>query len=157
MHSEWVTRKSNGTPFYFSSETSSSVIIKSLSQGKICGKLFSTCSVSNMYLWAAFYVSDTLSYHLRLRRLKTEMKWGASLVVQWLRICLPMQKVQIWYLVQWFRIHLVVKIPHASRQPKPVHNCWAPALEPVLHNYRAWAPRAHSKRHNHNKKPMHCL
>ena len=29
-----------------------------------------------MYLWAAFYVSDTLSYHLRLQRLKTEMKWG---------------------------------------------------------------------------------
>ena len=52
------------------------MIIKSLSQGKICGKLFSTCSVSNMYLWAAFYVSDTLSYHLRLQRLKTEMKWG---------------------------------------------------------------------------------
>jgi len=88
----------------------------------------------------------------------SRLKWRG--VLPWwsrLRIRLLMQKVQIWYLVQWFRIRLVVKIPHASRQPKPVHNCWAPALEPVLHNYWAWAPRAHSKRHNRNKKPVHCI
>ena len=51
---------------------------------------------------------------------------GTSLVVQWLRICLPMQ-------VTWVRA-LVQEDPTCCRATKPVHhNYWA--LEPTSHNY----------------------
>ena len=44
---------------------------------------------------------------------------GASLVVQWLGICLPMQGTWVWALVR--------KIPHAAEQLGP----WATTTEPV--------------------------
>ena len=58
---------------------------------------------------------------------------GASLVVQWLRIHLPMQGT-------WVRA-LVREDPTCRRATKPMrHNYWACALEPASHNY--WSPRA---------------
>ena len=56
-----------------------------------------------------------------------------SLVVQWLRIHLPMQGTSVPFLVQ--------KIPHAASQYWSLN-----ALEPMCLN----------KRRHHNEKPMHC-
>ena len=71
---------------------------------------------------------------------------GTSLVAQWLRICLPMQRT-------WVRA-LVWEDPSCHGATKPVHHNYQahvlqllkPAhLEPVLHN----------KRSHHNEKPSH--
>ena len=60
-------------------------------------------------------------------------RWGISLVVQWLKIHLPMQGTQVRALVQ--------EDPTCRGATKPVrHNYWACALEPASHNY--WSPRA---------------
>ena len=61
------------------------------------------------------------------------MYYRASLVVQWLRIHLPMQETRVWALVR--------EDPTCRGTTKPVcHNYWACALEPTSHNY--WRPRA---------------
>ena len=53
---------------------------------------------------------------------------GASLVVQWLRIHLPMQGTRVWSLVQ--------EDPTCCGATKPVHhNYWVCALEHASHNY----------------------
>ena len=58
---------------------------------------------------------------------------GTSLVVQWLRICLPMQGTRVRALV-W-------EDPTCHGATKPVrHNYWAWALEPMSRNY--WSPWA---------------
>ena len=58
---------------------------------------------------------------------------GTSLVVQWLRILLPMQGARVQSLVQ--------EDPTCCGTTKPVcHNYWACALEPTHHNY--WSLRA---------------
>ena len=80
-----------------------------------------------------------------------EIAWGASLVVQWLRICLPMQGTRVPSLVR--------EDPTYLGAPKPVcHDYWACALEPVSHNY--WArmlqllkPVLRNKRSHHSEKP----
>ena len=83
---------------------------------------------------------------------------GASLVVQWLIIRLPMQGTQV--------RALVLEDPTCCRATKPVHhNYWACALEPASYNYWACVPQllkpAHlepvlrNKRSHHNEKPMH--
>ena len=70
---------------------------------------------------------------------------GTSLVVQWLRVHLPMQGTRVWALV-W-------EDPTCRGATGPVsHNCWACALEPASHNYwslhvtttEARVPRAHA-------------
>ena len=61
--------------------------------------------------------------------------FGASLVVQWLRICLPMQGTRVRALV-W-------EDPTCRGATRPVrHNYWACILEPVSHNYWACASGA---------------
>ena len=64
---------------------------------------------------------------------------GASLVVQWLRIHLPIQGTWVWSMVQ-----------------EDTTCCGA--TEPVCHNYWACAlePRNCNKRNYHNEKPAHC-
>ena len=53
---------------------------------------------------------------------------GTFLVVQWLRVHLPMQGT-------WVRA-LVREDPTCRGATKPVcHSCWVCALEPVSHNY----------------------
>ena len=82
----------------------------------------------------------------------------ASLVVQWLRIHLPMQGI-------WVR-SLVREDPTCRGATKPMHhNYWACALEPASHNYWArvpqllkpahWEPVLRSKRSHNNEKPAH--
>ena len=65
---------------------------------------------------------------------------GISLVVQWLRICLPTQGTQVRSLVR--------KDSTCHESAEPVHyNYWSlHALEPVLWN----------KRSDHQGKPTHC-
>ena len=83
---------------------------------------------------------------------------GTSLVVQWLRIRLPMQGTRVRALV-W-------EDPTCRGATKPVrHNYWAWALEPASHNY--WAhvlqllkparlePVLRSKRSHRNEKLAH--
>ena len=68
---------------------------------------------------------------------KFELKnswWGTSLVVQWLRIHLPVQGTRVWSLVQ--------EDPTCCEATKPVrHNYWACALEPAHHRYWAHVPQ----------------
>ena len=95
--------------------------------------------------------------HSKLSRMKNT-HWGASLVVQWLRIHLPMQGTQVRALVQ--------EDPTCREATKAVrHNYWACALEPASHNYWARVPQllkpAHlepmlcNKRSHRNEKPAH--
>ena len=57
----------------------------------------------------------------------------ASLVGQWLGICLPMQGTRVWALVR--------EDPTCCGATKPVrHNYWSCTLEPMCHNY--WSPGA---------------
>ena len=64
----------------------------------------------------------------------SKMTKGASLVVQWLRIRLPMQGTRVRALV-W-------EDPTCHRSTKPMHhNYWACALQPTSHNYWAHVPQ----------------
>ena len=85
--------------------------------------------------------------------------WRASLVVQWLRICLALQGIPV--------PSLVWDDPTCHRATKPMHhNYWACALEPRSRNYWAHAlqllkptylePVLHNKRSQCNEKPAHC-
>ena len=66
-------------------------------------------------------------------KIKLQSK-GASLVAQWLRICLPMQGTWVQALVR--------EDPTCRGATKPVcHNYWACALEPASHNYWAHVPQ----------------
>ena len=82
-----------------------------------------------------------------------------SLVVQWLRIRLPMQGTWVQSLVR--------EDPTCCGATKLVcHNYWACALEHASHNYWACVPQllkpAHlkpvirNKRSCHNERPVHC-
>ena len=84
---------------------------------------------------------------------------GASLVAQWLRICLPMQGTRVRALVQ--------EDPTCCGATKPMcHNFWACALEPTSHNYWAHVPQLLkatrlepvlcNKRSHRDEKPVHC-
>ena len=84
-------------------------------------------------------------------------RW-TSLVVQWLRIRLPMQGTRVQALV-W-------EDPTCRRATKPMrHNYWACALEPMSHNNWACMPQLlkpsclepvlRNKRSHHNEKPVH--
>ena len=75
---------------------------------------------------------------------------GASLVAQWLRICLSMQATRVQALVR--------EDPTCRGATKPVrHNYWACALEPTSHNYWACAlePVLRNKRSHRSEKPAH--
>ena len=69
-----------------------------------------------------------------------------SLVVQWLRIRLPMQGTRVRALVR--------EDPTCRGATKPVcHNYWACALELASCNYWAWVPQLLKPAH---LEPMHC-
>ena len=84
--------------------------------------------------------------------------YRASLVAQWLRICLPMQGTRV--------RALYLEDPTCRGATRPVrHNYWACALEPASHNY--WArvlqllkpkylePVLRNKRSHRNEQPAH--
>ena len=105
------------------------------------------------------HISDWLwCFTLDIKYLLRIYQRGASLVVQWLRICLPVQGTWVQVLAQEY--------PTCRRATKPVcHNYWACALEPASHNYWAHVPQllkpAHlepvlrNKRSHRNEKPAH--
>ena len=68
---------------------------------------------------------------------KLQLKYsivGTPLVVQWLRIRLPVQRTQVWSLVR--------EDPTCRGATKPMrHNYWACTLEPTSHNYWARVPQ----------------
>ena len=59
-------------------------------------------------------------------RCSTNSEWGPSLVVQWLRIHLPMQGMQVRSPVRELRLH--VPWSNEAHEPQPVSLC---ALEPA--------------------------
>ena len=71
--------------------------------------------------------------------------WGASLVVHWLRICLPMQGTQVWSLVQ--------EDPTCCRATKLLsHNYWAHVphlLKPACQELVLCHKRNYLKREGH--------
>ena len=70
--------------------------------------------------------------HSERKLIFKELSW-ASLVSQWLRICLPMQGTRVQALVP--------EDPTYREAAKPMrHNYWACTLQPMSHNY--WSPRA---------------
>ena len=82
-----------------------------------------------------FILSNCKCVHCisRLSLLKIIHIFGTSLVVQWLRIHLPVQGTWVWSLVR--------EDPTCRGATKPVrHNYWACALEPASHNYWAHVP-----------------
>ena len=86
-------------------------------------------------LTANLRVSSVLYFPLLDELSHWNPTFWTSLVVQWLRIRLPMQGT-------WVQA-LVWEDPTYCGATKPVcHNYWACALEPVSHNYWARAPRA---------------
>ena len=107
----------------------------------------------------------TTTYDLFFKKLSLNLikySWKkekrASLVAQWLRIRMPMQRT-------WGRA-LVREDPTCRGATKPVrHNYWACALEPMSHSYWARAPQLLkpkclepvllNKRSHHNEKPAH--
>ena len=83
----------------------------------------------------------------------------ASLVAQWSRICLSVQKTQVLSPVQ--------EDPACHRAPKPeCRSCWACALGPGIVTPESvccncWGPRAlkpvlPNKRGHNSEKPLHC-
>ena len=116
---------------------------------------------NNMYLtglWNFVKVTRIVFSKRLLNLTHLKVGKGASLVAQWLRLCLPMQGTQVWALV-W-------EDPTCCRATKPVcHNYWACALEPVSDDYWAHVPQLlkptrlepmlRNKRSHRNEKPMH--
>ena len=93
---------------------------------------------------------EIFSCHL-YEMLKAE-KLGISLVVQWLRICLPMQGT-------WVQ-SLVLEGPTCRGATKPVHapqlfSLCSRAREPQLLRPTCQQPVLHSKRSHRNEKPEH--
>ena len=99
-----------------------------------------------------------LSLSCLLRVLPIECTGRASLLAQWLRICLPMQGTWVQALVR--------EDPTCRGAAKSVrHSYWACALEPTRHNYWARAPQLlkptclepmlRNKRSHRNEKPAH--
>ena len=79
-------------------------------------------------------------------------KLGISLVVQWIRICLPMQRT-------WVQ-SLVLEGPTCRGATKPVHapqllSLCSRAREPQLLRPTCQQPVLHSKKSHHNEKPEH--
>ena len=108
--------------------------------------------------WVLF-LSPTSCWSLNFREeVVSRCVYRASLVAQWLRICLPMQGT-------WVRA-LVWEDPTCCRATKPVsHNYWACALELTCRNYWARVPQLlkpallepvlRNKRSHCNEKPAH--
>ena len=77
--------------------------------------------------------------HFILLHEKKKQNSRTSLVVQWLRICLPMQRTWVQSLVQEASTHCgVTKAMH--------HVCGACALEPKLHTENNEQPTHHNQR-----------
>ena len=96
-------------------------------------KLVMFCTVTTLV-----FVGKTCSFsHLKFFHIK-KVHYGASLVVQWLRICLPMQGTRVRALV-W-------EDPTCRRATKPVsHNYWAcasGACAPQQERLWQWEARA---------------
>ena len=74
-------------------------------------------------------LADSKSANIKIIMFRT------SLVVQWLRICLPLQRTRVPSVAQ--------EDPTCRGATKPMcHSYWACALDPTSHNYWARVPRA---------------
>ena len=115
------------------------------------------CEINNV---SRRFSSDSTPRIFRsFKRKNKNLILGTSLMAQWLRICLPVQRTWVPSLVR------EDSTCHGATKPM-CHNYWACALEPTSHNYWARVPKllkpAHlepvlcSKRSHRNEKPTHC-
>ena len=87
------------------------------------------------------------AYGLHTTMKSKNPKSGTSLVVQRLRICLPIQGTRVWSLVQ--------EDPTCRRATKPMcHKYWACMLQLLKPVHLE--PMLRNKRSHHNEKPTHC-
>ena len=85
------------------------------------------------------FLTITIFYKISCLKSKS---WRASLVSQWQRICLPMQEIQVWSLIQ--------EDPICHRTTKPRHyDYWVCAPEPRSRSY--WAQMLHLLRPAHSR------
>ena len=92
------------------------------------------CHLLQMYFSLPFPLSNPTNPSSFTSRFTSKNAPLASLVVQWLRIRLPMQGTWVW--------SLVPGDPTCHGATKPMcHNYWACALEPASHNYWACEPQ----------------
>ena len=110
-------------------------------------------SVDLSHIWKILLLWDISSIHFSICKIYFSQTF---LVVQWLRIRLPMQGTWVW--------SVVPEDPTCPGATKPVrHNYWGCALEPASHNYWACVPQLlkpaclesefHNKRSHHSEKP----
>ena len=113
--------------------------------------------ISLSYLIALSRITHTMLNKNGEKQTKKRVS-RASVVVQWLRIHLPMQGTRVRALV-W-------EDPTCCGATKPTHhNCWACTLGPACHNYWAHVPQLlkpthlepvlRNKRSHRNEKPAH--
>ena len=112
---------------------------------------------SCFFIWETTILFSTVAVPIYIP-INSVWRFRASLVAQWLRICLPMQGT-------WVRA-LVWEDPTCCGAAGPVrHDCWACTLEPASHNYWARKPQLlkparlepvlHRRRGHCNEKPTH--
>ena len=145
----------NMQPAHTSSQQNCSIILaKRVSSIYIIKKI-------NVFIWLPAHVLHDVSFLsvvLGPRLPNFLKKWAgrASLLAQWLRICLPMQET-------WVR-SLIQEDPIGHEATAPVcHNFWACALEPAscacwatclrCWSLRTLGPVLHHKRSPHDEKP----
>ena len=96
--------------------------------------VFRCARTPKIYFPCTFSEVVTSRWKSKKRKIKFKKWLRTYLVVQWLRIHLPMQGTQVRALV-W-------EDPTCRRATKPVcHNYWACALEPTSHNYWVHLPQ----------------
>ena len=92
-------------------------------------------SPTQLHTETGYNTDDPAKHYLKWKKLITKGHIGASLVAQWLRICLPMQGTRVRALGQ--------EDPICRGATKPVrHNYWACTLEPWATTTEARVPRA---------------
>ena len=84
------------------------------------------------------WTDEPVRYKFREKKvLRKEGGWGLPCLVQWIRICLPMQVIQVWSLVQEDpTCHGATKPRTTTDEPTCLNYRRPRALGPVLHNKR---------------------
>ena len=96
-------------------------------------------------------LGSLLAFNSHDRRIKLEVL-ATSLMVQWGKICLPMQETQVWSLIREdSTCHGATEAP----APQLLSLCSRAQVLQLL-SWSTWKPTTHYKRSRHSEKPVHC-